>query len=272
MERKYYKIVGLLFGIVGLIVFIMNVVTPALEYDTSGTHAVVWWNYIILVLGVVLIIISVIKKEELVIKWGSTSITLSFERINKWIQFLIPFLFSVLSILAAYENPWAMQLIFVAGLIGLKHRLIARRGLIITLSIFIIAFGYSAYAAQSFFGGLFALIFGVFFFGTLAILYTDELNRFFKLSRESHDKLISVSARLKKYEAETLEPQDFPFTPREREILEMLCKTHGSNQAIGDKLGIKIFTVKSHIKNIFDKSGVDDRHQLIDLFKHAYVD
>ena len=48
------------------------------------------------------------------------------------------------------------------------------------------------------------------------------------------------------------------FTPREREVLEILVKGR-SNREIGRPLGIKVRTVKSHVAKLMRKLGVRNR-------------
>lgn len=56
----------------------------------------------------------------------------------------------------------------------------------------------------------------------------------------------------------------FKPTDREEEILLLAVKGF-SNSAIGDKLCISVRTVESHLYNIFQKTGVKNRVQLINL-------
>jgi len=57
-----------------------------------------------------------------------------------------------------------------------------------------------------------------------------------------------------------------PFTPQERCILELL-QQRLSNKEISNKLAIEQSTVKFHLKNIFDKLGVRDRHAAVEQIK-----
>jgi LuxR family maltose regulon positive regulatory protein len=52
------------------------------------------------------------------------------------------------------------------------------------------------------------------------------------------------------------------LTPRERGILEQIAEGH-SNKEIARSLAIAPETVKSHVKNIFDKLSVEKRAQAI---------
>jgi DNA-binding NarL/FixJ family response regulator len=52
------------------------------------------------------------------------------------------------------------------------------------------------------------------------------------------------------------------LTDRESDVLRLVAKGY-SNKAVAGELGITISTVKTHLRNIFRKLGVEDRAQLI---------
>lgn len=58
---------------------------------------------------------------------------------------------------------------------------------------------------------------------------------------------------------------DFNLTKREKEILSLINKGY-SNQEIADSLIISLSTVKKHVYNLFSKTDVTNRSQLIALF------
>ncbi|MFF2083172.1 response regulator [Nocardia sp. NPDC058176] len=51
------------------------------------------------------------------------------------------------------------------------------------------------------------------------------------------------------------------LTPRELEVLRLVGEGHG-NQAIADRLYLGVSTVKTHIANLLDKTGTDNRVRL----------
>jgi DNA-binding CsgD family transcriptional regulator len=67
-----------------------------------------------------------------------------------------------------------------------------------------------------------------------------------------------------------MEPADldhFGLSPREKDVLKLLVETKASNKQIGVLLDITERTVKSHIYSICNKTGVDRRVELIELFR-----
>ncbi len=61
----------------------------------------------------------------------------------------------------------------------------------------------------------------------------------------------------------------YGITPREMELINLLCGGK-SNADISEILGIRIDTVKAHLKNIFAKTGSDNRSSLISCVSAYY--
>ena len=112
----------------------------------------------------------------------------------------------------------------------------------------------------------------VWFFLILILLFQDELRTQFELMRKYREQAVQIRKRLELYESQTLNPERFGLTRREMEVLEKLCLTNASNKVLADELGIKPQTVKTHLRNIFDKAGVDDRHQLVVVCKGYFIE
>jgi DNA-binding CsgD family transcriptional regulator len=62
----------------------------------------------------------------------------------------------------------------------------------------------------------------------------------------------------------------YGITPREREVIELIC-AGSTNQEIADRLFISVATVKDHNHNIFRKTNVRNRVELVNLFRPARV-
>ena len=58
------------------------------------------------------------------------------------------------------------------------------------------------------------------------------------------------------------------LTSREREILALISKGQ-TNPQIAEKLCISLSTVKSHLQNMFEKTGVKNRAMLVSKFYDA---
>jgi DNA-binding NarL/FixJ family response regulator len=64
--------------------------------------------------------------------------------------------------------------------------------------------------------------------------------------------------------------KEISFTEREKELLHLLAKGHNNNQ-IGDLVGITERTVRYHLRNIYDKIGVNSRGMAIAWgVRHGY--
>lgn len=63
----------------------------------------------------------------------------------------------------------------------------------------------------------------------------------------------------------------FKLTTREREVLHQLSLGHGS-EYIAKQLVISLYTARTHVRNIYGKTGVHSREELIQLIKTTEVD
>jgi DNA-binding NarL/FixJ family response regulator len=61
-----------------------------------------------------------------------------------------------------------------------------------------------------------------------------------------------------------MRPVSSPLTPREWEVLDLLCADHGTDE-IAEKLVLSVETVRSHIRNILRKLGVRSREDAVAL-------
>lgn len=61
-----------------------------------------------------------------------------------------------------------------------------------------------------------------------------------------------------------LRPVRSALTPREWEVLDLLCEAKGTNE-IADALVVSVETVRSHIKNLLRKLGVSSRQEAVAL-------
>ncbi len=92
------------------------------------------------------------------------------------------------------------------------------------------------------------------------VLVGCELDELACAVRAVHRGVRHLSAPVAQRLAESLSGE--PLTAREHDVLRLLVDGLG-NKSIARRLNIAIGTVKSHLKGIFDKLGVDSRTQAI---------
>ena len=68
---------------------------------------------------------------------------------------------------------------------------------------------------------------------------------------------------LKKIDQSLIEP----LTPREQELLQLLCSGK-SNQGLADHLFVSINTIKTHLKNLYLKLGVNNRAEVMLMMRN----
>jgi DNA-binding NarL/FixJ family response regulator len=55
---------------------------------------------------------------------------------------------------------------------------------------------------------------------------------------------------------------DEPLTPQERRLLQLLTEGH-SYQSVGEQLGVSVNTVRSHVRNVYDKLHVHSKSEAV---------
>lgn len=270
MKKEVFKTVGLLYGFVGLAVFVLNSVRYLIK--DGNLKGLSWLNVIYVSMGITLILLSLLKNEFLIISLRKLQIHISIKKLNVMLQFWIIMLITTFGILQDHAGQYALPMVLIACLMGLKYRILGKKALIAVIIFYAAIFEISASLVGLHMRGLFIILFGGFFFGITILMYQDELKRHFNLAKNYHDKLLHLEQIIEKFKGETIDVSTIKFTPRELEVLKELCLNRATNKELADSMGLTVQTIKTHIRNIFDKSGVDDRYQLIDLFKNNYVE
>lgn len=91
----------------------------------------------------------------------------------------------------------------------------------------------------------------------LPLIWLRRFGSFFRLEKSGNKGLGIISGKF----------QQYGITPREREIIQLVCQGK-SNREIAKELFITLQTVKDHNKNIFRKTGVENRVQLVNFFRN----
>ena len=65
--------------------------------------------------------------------------------------------------------------------------------------------------------------------------------------------------------------ESMPLTPREKQVMDLLLQQGLSNKEIGSRLHISERTAKFHLHNIFAKTGISGRLELVIRYKPAPI-
>jgi DNA-binding CsgD family transcriptional regulator len=64
---------------------------------------------------------------------------------------------------------------------------------------------------------------------------------------------------------------DMDLTESEYEVLEFICLNSSTNKELCKRFGKSLSTIKSQLKSIMDKAGVDNRYDLIALCRSNFT-
>ncbi len=265
MRKDVCSRVGILLGTVGILYTIIIAVKSMVRFGSFEDITAV--DYINLVNSLFLYALSLSRKAELVAAFGKRHLRIRLIRLNMVWQFWTVALLTLHLILTDYGSDFIIGMIIATIMIGYRYKLLTKIQLLILIIIYVALIELMASLVREFLMSLPVTLFFGFFFGSMVMLYQDDMERHFRTIRRYRNRVLVLEDTLSKLQGDTIDISDLNFTSREVEVLRELCLNRSSNSALAEALGIKEQTVKTHIKNIFDKAGVDDRYQLIDLFK-----
>lgn len=90
-------------------------------------------------------------------------------------------------------------------------------------------------------------------------VYLEELTAATRLQAVQYPKFLKVKAQ-------SVEP----LSPAETQVLKLLCENL-SNQEIGEILGIKLSTVKTHVSRVLNKLGVKRRNEVKEVAEKSHL-
>lgn len=266
--KETYRRIGLLLGIIYILTYLLDL-TGVLIGDESVVYTLA--DEIVLFYTLILFGLVLIPNKRLSLYFTKKTVSIPVKRICMFYQFIGLVVAASFIIIYRKETPYTLTIILISALMGVKYHIMHYRGVF-----FLATYYLGLLITESFITGVNIHIFKMFvnsllFFLVLLTLFQDELRAQFDLMKKYREQTVNMRKRLKNYESSQLDPASFGLTQREMEVLEILCITNSSNQELANELGIKIHTVKTHLRNIFDKAGVDDRHQLIDLCRSYFI-
>lgn len=124
---------------------------------------------------------------------------------------------------------------------------------------------------------LISLVFYMIFLTSFSLIKLDDMRDYFenikKLKSEISDlslELVEKDKLLESLEPDYIDPVTSGLTKAELKLLENLCMYRESNQELSERLGKSENTIKTQLKSIMQKIGVDNRHQLIEACKEYF--
>jgi len=203
---------------------------------------------------------------------------------------------STFAIFDTYENIYGSAFWIIFYLLSYKYGFFRKYTLLKSIIAFIYLFfiiELSAHFDNKPFSGVGIIIFLMFFMTLLYFIYKAEIDRVLFSERKLETNIVNlilekdqlqnkieseqVKLEILEKEIALYESDQKPFnldqcrlTPTELKIVKILTVNRATNREISEEMGIKESTVKQHFYRIFNKMGVDERYQIIDLCKYNY--
>ncbi|MBB6479525.1 LuxR C-terminal-related transcriptional regulator [Spirochaeta isovalerica] len=277
------KRISIVFSISGIVVTIINILLgffvsqiSFIELFTNNTV------YLTLALTIPFIIFSYIPRSSYVVQLVQVLVLFTAFSISVWDQYngIYGLTFSILAIALMY-----------------KYRMLEKRfitKILILYFMLIVFIGFSAWHAGRMVAGLQVVMFMTFFLFICYMVFKSEMDKIISNEKRMKNEILNlvidrdklkdrISESQKQFEElekqyiefkSTKEPFDFEkcnLTPSEINVIRVLVKFRASNKEISEQLNIKESTVKQHLYRIFNKIGVDNRIQLIDLCEYNFT-
>lgn len=294
MDRRFYtrvdseslvqvqKRISIIFSITGISVTFANIILSHFLshmslYETFTDTTV----YLTLIFTIPFAIISYIRKNSF------------FVQIS---QVIVLFLAFTASALDQYNSIYGLAFYILAISLMYKYRMLDKN---LTTKIFflyifaIIVIGISAYNSRRVLATVQVIFFITFFLFICYIVFKSEMDKIISTEKRMKNEILNLvidrdmlkdqiddnQRRFEELEQQYLEykkekkPFDFEkcnLTPSEINVIRVLVQDRASNKEISEKLNIKESTVKQHLYRIFNKIGVDNRIQLMDLCEYNF--
>lgn len=112
-------------------------------------------------------------------------------------------------------------------------------------------------------------LFAIMFFVSFYIIHLEMFVEYMQMEKRQKQEITTLKCKLSEI-TEFINPIECGLTEAELELLKLLCTYKGSNADLAQRLNKSVSTIKSQLSKIYNKIGVDSRHQLIDLCEHYY--
>ena len=270
MDREIYKIMGLIYGAICLIIAALQFLNPFL-LGTSFNELNPFFIIPLLILGYIFTLLSIMEKKAIGIKLRKKTRYISIRKLSILLQFWSVALYTAMDIILDNADGYPLTMVFITFTIGYRYRLINRKGFYFSIVTVLALFLISSILHENIQKIPYMLLHVIFALSVFIVFFQRDLNRNFDLLSRYKQRSDTFRKQLNFYQDNTIDIASLQLTSRELELVEHLCKTNKTNQELSELLGISQHTVKTHMRHIFDKCGCEDRHQLIDLLKGNFL-
>ena len=266
MNKRFYYRLGVFLGFAGTLIGIIGFIMKYWIGDSKTLGTII--NYSICTLaGLLVLVVNAMSVKHIHLRYLSK-------------QFQVMLLYILGTILMINSGDLGGLILFIMGLVlAFRYSFLERRMLLFTAVYNCLLFSIHAWTKDiMFFQVIHEQLFIIFSYILFYLLYRDYSlflkKRFERLNNEIDKarKSISFGAQLNRRMASAnLEHVD--FTRKEYEVMVALCVYERfSNDELSDFMNISIATVKSHLNNIYGKTGIHNRSRLLAVYKDIFID
>lgn len=258
MERRLVKRLGLFFSLLTFILFAINVFSIISDHGSIVGYEI---HFTALLVSILFFISS-------------------FYPNGKYVQVGCICFTSIMTLIHDPNVGYSIaQLIIVAILSEkygfLKKKLILKIGISFFILLLILSLVQNPRPVNSIVSTfLFFIIFAAFFY----IITLDDIVIYLKNEKLLREKIKGLNVTLEEKNAfidimdtDYINPVEAGLTPAELELLKNLCTYRESNTDLAIRLTKSENTIKSQMKRILLKIGVESRYQLIDVCRNYYL-
>lgn len=216
------------------------------------------------------------------------------KNIARLIQLGLAIFTGAMAILDEYDSIFGIGIFLLSAMIAFRYgyfrrylRLKAATSITITFVLIYISAHLKSSSTRVMMG-LDSILYMSFFLMITYLIYSDEINRYIKRTKEAETTAVELIEQRKVLQQEMNELnmrivevneqvkpvnlKSLGITVREEDVLRALITYREKEEDIAIRLGIGYQTVKTHFKHIRDKLGVDRREEIIDMCRNNFLE
>ncbi|QEN03571.1 LuxR family transcriptional regulator [Thiospirochaeta perfilievii] len=252
MDKNLSKRFGLYIGIIVFIIFLTDIIVI---YNDKGTLKNHYYYFTLLFISLIMVISSRFK-------------------IGKYIQVFSLISTTIVSFFLDQSSGYGIGQVIIIVLLSQKYGFFKKNMLIKVIlsvltfiSIVVITV---LFKKEILFNILPPILFLIVFGASFIIIKYEEIQVYLKKEQLLKEEIFKLKHKIKEIN-EFVDPVESGLSQTELLVLESLCKYKETNQDLATRLVKSEHTIKSHIKNILNKIGAENRYQLIDLCKGYFT-